>query len=119
MLKIGAARADHSRGQSALPDDPTRHPEVTVALQGTLDTFALPDVLRLLAGTRKTGRLRLVGDRGNGSVWVDGGSVVATEASGSPAPKGLGEVFFELLRYRDGSFTFEVGTGHPSPGAPV
>ena len=33
-------------------------PEVTVALQGTLDTFALPDVLRLLAATKKTGRLR-------------------------------------------------------------
>ena len=45
-------------------------PEVTVALQGTLDTFALPDVLRLLAATKKTGRLRITGGRGTGSVWV-------------------------------------------------
>ena len=40
--------------------------EVTVALQGTLETFALPDVLRLLASTNKTGRLRLTGAAGHG-----------------------------------------------------
>ena len=39
--------------------------EVTVALQGTLDTFALPDVLRLLASTQKVGRLRVIGDGGD------------------------------------------------------
>ena len=37
-----------------------------MALQGTLDTFALPDVLRLLAATKKTGRLRITGGRGTG-----------------------------------------------------
>ena len=46
-------------------------PEVqALALQGTLDTFSLPDVLRLLATTSKTGRLRIDGDRGLGSVWL-------------------------------------------------
>jgi len=89
-----------------------------VALQGTLDTFALPDVLRLLASTKKTGRLRVSGTRGTGSVWVDGGGVVATEATGladKPAPV---DVLFELLRYGDGSFTFEAGTTAADPSAP-
>ena len=46
-----------------------------MALQGTLDTFELPDVLRLLASTKKTGRLLLHGDRGEGSVWLADGQV--------------------------------------------
>jgi Domain of unknown function (DUF4388) len=92
-----------------------------VALQGTLDTFALPDVLRLLASTKKTGRLRVSGNRGTGSVWVDAGGVVATEAVGlneTPAPV---EVLFELLRYSEGSFTFEAGTtpANPAPSRDV
>ena len=51
------------------------HPlsEVIVALQGTLETFALPDVLRLLASTHKTGRLCLTGVDGSGSLWLEVG----------------------------------------------
>ena len=48
-----------------------------MALQGTLDTFALADVLRLLAATTKTGRLQIDGDRGVGSIWLVDGAVVA------------------------------------------
>ncbi|HUS62064.1 MAG TPA: DUF4388 domain-containing protein, partial [Acidimicrobiales bacterium] len=59
-------------------------PEVAVALQGTLDTFALPDVLRLLAATRKTGRVHVTGPRGTGSVWVDAGAVGAIDAPNAP-----------------------------------
>src|SRR3954451_5749275 len=92
--------------------------EVTVALQGTLDTFALPDVLRLLASTKKTGRLRVSGDRGEGNVWVDGGAVVAAESTGSGEDGTAVDVVFELLRYNDGSFTFEAGSTAESPGAP-
>ena len=90
-----------------------------MALQGTLDTFALPDVLRLLASTKKTGRLVISGTRGNGSVWVDAGSVVGTEASGGgPHPDEV-SVLFELLRFGgDGSFTFEAGTTAAAPTAP-
>jgi hypothetical protein len=77
-----------------------------VALQGTIETFALPDVLRLLATTKKTGRLRLDGDRGSGSVWLDGGAIVASEASGAPHADGANDVVFELLRYADGDFVF-------------
>jgi hypothetical protein len=92
-----------------------------VALQGTLDTFALPDVLRLLASTKKTGRLVIAGNRGTGSVWVDAGSVVGTEATGTMPDAGAVDVLFELLRYADGSFTFETGTttSDPSPARAV
>src|SRR5919106_1274303 len=80
--------ADRSTGGTAL------------ALQGTLDTFSLPDVLRLLATTAKTGRLRIDGDRGQGSVWLRDGSIVDADADravegagrggpgGGPAPRG-------------------------------
>ena len=81
-----------------------------MALQGTLDTFALPDVLRLLAATAKTGCLQIEGDRGRGVVWVAEGRVVAASADRAPdAP--LDEVIFELLRYRSGSFRFGVDAG--------
>lgn len=95
--------------------DKSGNSEVTVALQGTLDTFALPDVLRLLASTKKTGRLVVAGNRGTGSVWVDDGSVVGSEATGAMPDAGAVDVLFELLRYADGSFTFETGTTTPDP----
>jgi hypothetical protein len=79
-----------------------------VALQGTIETFALPDVLRLLASTKKTGCLRLEGSRGDGSLWVEGGSLVGSEASGAPHADGPGEVLFELLRFKDGDFVFDA-----------
>jgi hypothetical protein len=90
-----------------------------VALQGTLDTFALPDVLRLLASTKKSGRLRVSGGRGTGSVWVDDGGVVGAEASGAHNAPTAVEVLFELLRYKDGSFTFEAGSPAPDPTRPT
>ena len=37
--------------------------EAIVALQGSIETFALTDVLRLLASTKKSGCLRLTGGR--------------------------------------------------------
>ena len=78
-----------------------------MALQGTLDTFALPDVLRLLAATAKTGCLQIEGDRGRGVVWVAEGRVLAANADrAQEAP--LDEVVFELLRYSTGSFRFAV-----------
>jgi hypothetical protein len=95
-------------------------PEVTVALQGTLDTFALADVLRLLASTKKSGRLRVTGDRGSGSVWVDNGQVVATElAVPGATDDGPAHTLFTLLRFAAGSFTFEAGARAPHAGSPL
>ena len=106
---------------SATPSRRTRtqHPEVIVALQGTLDTFALPDVLRLLATTRKTGRLLVHGNRGDGNVWVDAGSVIAASASKLAPGSSSGDVVFELLRHTEGAFTFEAGSTPPEAGAPA
>ena len=90
-----------------------------MALQGTLDTFALPDVLRLLASTRKTGRLRITADRGSGSIWLDGGSVVAANATSAKTSEPLPLVVFELLRHHQGSFIFEPEVTTADAGAPV
>jgi hypothetical protein len=93
--------------------------EVTVALSGTLDTFALPDVLRLLASTAKTGRLHITGDRGSGSVWVADGELVATElASAVTQDPTNEEVVFGLLRFGTGSFTFDADAESPDAGEP-
>ena len=86
-----------------------------VALQGTLDTFALPDVLRLLATTRKTGRLRVNGDRGSGSLWVEEGQLAASELIVPGATDdSLINTLFHLLRFKRGSFTFDAGAMSPA-----
>jgi hypothetical protein len=51
-------------------------------------------------------------------VWVFTGSVVGTEASGAPHATDEYEVVFELLRFAEGSFTFDVDEQHPEPGVP-
>lgn len=89
-----------------------------MALQGTIETFALPDVLRLLASSKKTGRLRVSGTRGSGSVWVESGQIVQTDATKAPHALSNVDVVFELLRFRDGSFTFENDRNAPDPGSP-
>lgn len=45
-------------------------------LEGTLATFTLPDVLRLLALTDKTGCLRLQAEGSHGRIWVEDGGIV-------------------------------------------
>ncbi len=87
-----------------------------MSLQGTLETFSLPDVLQLLSSTKKTGCLRLSGDRGSGSVWVRDGAIVGGEAVGAPHADGAVDVIFELLRFSEGNFEFQDG-GEPSEGA--
>ena len=90
-----------------------------MALQGTLDTFALPDVLRLLAATKKTGRLRITGGRGTGSVWVSSGEVEAIEATHAPHASEAVDALFELLRFEEGAFTFDAEARHDEPGPPT
>jgi len=75
-----------------------------VALQGTLDTFALADLVRLLATTSKTGELAIDGDRGPGRLWFADGQLVG----GEPAADDLVAVVFALLRARDGDFAFHA-----------
>ncbi len=89
-----------------------------MALQGSLDTFSLPDVLRLLATTTKTGRIRIEGDRGQGSVWLRDGSVVDADADRSVEGAPTEEVIFELLRFDSGSFAFESDERTPNAEQP-
>ena len=90
-----------------------------MALQGTLETFALPDVLRLLASTKKTGRLRLTGRQGSGSVWLADGEIVSSEATHAPMADGASEVVFELLRFKEGEFVFDADASAPEGGDPA
>ena len=90
-----------------------------MALQGTLDTFALPDVLRLLAATKKTGRLRITGSRGSGSIWAAGGEVVGIEATHAPHAVEAVDALFELLRFQEGAFTFDAESTHDDPAPPT
>jgi hypothetical protein len=89
-----------------------------LALQGTLDTFSLPDVLKLLATTSKTGRLRIDGDRGQGSVWLRDGRVVDADADRAVDGAPTDEVVFELLRFGSGSFAFDADSHTPNAEHP-
>jgi len=84
-------------------------------LQGSLDNFSLDEVLNLLAGTMKSGHLRLSGDRGTGSLWVDEGLLVQAEASNTVAGGEWEDVMFELLRFESGNFSFVADDMAPTP----
>lgn len=76
-------------------------------LQGTLDVFSLDEVLGLLSGAKKTGVLNVTGDRGVGSVAIAEGLLVAGSVSANADATALSDVVFELLRFEEGSFSFD------------
>lgn len=78
-----------------------------MALQGDLQSFALPDVLRLLAGTSKTGHLGVTGIDRSGDVWLRDGQIVGGSVTSSPHATDPADVVFELLRFEDGAFAFD------------
>ena len=77
-------------------------------LQGSLENFALDEVLGLLAGTSKTGKLEIAGNRGTGVLAFHTGHLVDASASYTANGTGLEDVMFELLRYDDGTFSFNT-----------
>ena len=87
-----------------------------MSLHGSLETFALPDVLTLLSSTKKSGELRVTGPNLDGRVWVQDGQLV-----GSAAGRASDHVdaVFELLRLTDGAFAFEQDQAAPSPQRPT
>lgn len=87
-------------------------------LQGSLDNFALDEVLALLASTHKTGHLRLSGDRGTGSLWVGDGELIGAEASNAAGDADYADVMFELLRFQSGNFSFIADEAPPRAGDP-
>lgn len=80
-----------------------------MALQGDLDSFALPDVLRLLAGTTKTGRLAVTSAGTDGEMWLLDGDLVGGRVDAAPHATRPADVVFELIRLHDGSFVFDEG----------
>jgi hypothetical protein len=87
-----------------------------VSLHGTLETFALPDVLALLAATKKSGELRVVGGATDGRVWFDAGAVVGSEVGRAVT---FVDAVFELLRLESGKFSFDAEKAAPAPGEPA
>lgn len=80
-----------------------------MALHGDLDSFALPDVLRLLAGTGKTGRLAVTAEPTSGEVWLLDGDLVGGRIDTAPHASESADVVFELMRLETGAFVFEDG----------
>ena len=82
-----------------------------MSLQGSLDTFALPDVLVLLAGTRKTGELGVTGSQAaettfddfDARVWFEAGRLAGHDVAGAETAV---DAIFGLLRLRRGEFSF-------------
>lgn len=90
-----------------------------MALLGDLETFALCDVLRLLAATAKTGCLHVEGDLGQGEVWLRDGALTSARTSTSLDDTVIDEVVFGLLRFERGTFKFHVDEpppAHEHPG---
>lgn len=90
-----------------------------MSLQGTIETFAIADVLRLLAATNKSGRLQVQGPSRSGTVWVDNAKVLAAEAPTVPHVERPEDVLFQLLRFDRGSFRFDLDKYPPQPTEPV
>lgn len=91
--------------------------EVNVSLQGSLDSFALPDVLVLLSSTKKDGELRVAGGGVDGRVWLEKGQVVHTEVSGKDTS--AIDAVFQLLRLDGGTFSFQAEGKAPRHSDPV
>jgi Domain of unknown function (DUF4388) len=87
-----------------------------VSLHGTLETFALPDVMTLLAATKKTGELRVVGGKLDGRVHLDAGRVIAASVGRADS---FVDAVFELLRLTSGKFSFDAEKQPEDPSDPV
>ncbi len=90
-----------------------------MSLQGSIETFAVADVLRLLAATSKSGRLHVQGPSRSGTIWVDSARVLAAESPSTPHVGGSVDVLFQMLRFERGSFRFEIDKYPPEPGEPI
>jgi hypothetical protein len=84
--------------------------EVSVSLEGSLQTVALPEVLHLLADNAKSGELRVSGSRAMGRLWFEAGELSGFQ---SGRCKQAIDALFDLLRMENGEFTFESDVVRP------
>lgn len=92
-----------------------------MALQGTVESFPVIEVVRLLADGGHTGRLSVDGDRGSAVLWVADGSLLGGALGGAPQLDPV-RLVTEALRSRTGVFSFDVlpaGTDADSGMAPA
>lgn len=89
-------------------------------LTGTLDDFTLPDVLRLIAGARRTGGLAVARAEGAGELHFRDGSVVRavprrhrSNEPSSPA-RAIEDLAFDLMRWERGEFTWTPDAAIPA-----
>ena len=87
-----------------------------MSLQGSLETFALPDVLVLLSSTKKDGELRVVSGKVDGRIWLEKGQMVHANVGGRETP--FVDAVFELLRLDAGTFNFEADSDAPRRSEP-
>lgn len=76
-----------------------------MSLRGTLETLALPDLLTVLAATRRSGQLVVRAGRFEGRLWLAQGELVKADV---PNSTDLEDALFTLLRLGTGEFSFEA-----------
>ena len=78
-------------------------------LNGNLDTFALPDVLRFIASGSVTGRVEITRDEVAGEIAVDQGNFVGASLTDEEAPTTVDEALdIAVLLFDGAGGTFEV-----------
>jgi len=83
-------------------------------LQGSLEDFALEEILSLLADTSKSGQLDINGDRGSGALTIRAGKLADAQASECDSTAEPEDVMFEMLRFSEGSFVFSNQESEPT-----
>ena len=81
-----------------------------MSLKGSLQTVALPEVLRFLSGTGKSGEFHVSGTNGDGRLWFTDGRVSGFQAARAAEPH---EAIFQMLRISDGDFDFTADRPRP------
>jgi hypothetical protein len=84
-----------------------------MALQGSLETVGLPDVLTLLGRAAKTGQLSIDGAKQSGAIGFRDGQIIAISTGGALQRVDAVDALFELLRIETGTFSFD-GAASPS-----
>ena len=83
-----------------------------MSLRGTLDTLAVPDLLTLLAATKRSGELTVHAPGFEGRLWLADGGLLKADV---PDSSDLVDAVFCLLRLQSGDFTFEAEAGPLRP----
>lgn len=93
----------------------TPAPRRTTAMQGRLEEVGLPDVLQLVATSRKSGVLQVHSGERRGAIHLRGGRVQRCLVEGM-AGLSLQEAFLELLQWAQGAFELAPPAAEPLPG---